>query len=163
MTHSNTIIGFLFITSALTIAPLSVSASDEEHHEMKKNIVGVFGGFTSVSGHTNGTIGLEYEHRFNGLFGAGVVFETTPNAHGGDGTSLYMGQLHLHPWQELRLSVGYGKEDIHHEGAPSEDVWRVGAAYDFHVGGFGIAPAFNLDRVGGHTAKVFGISLTKGF
>lgn len=163
MTNSKALIAPFLIATSLIASPFSVTASDDEHHEIKKNIVGVYGGFTSVNGHTNGTFGIEYEHRFNDLIGAGVVFETTPNAHGGDGTSLYMGQLHLHPWQELRLSAGFGKEDIHHEGAHSEDVWRVGAAYDFHVGGFGVAPSLNLDRVGGHTAKVFGISLTKAF
>lgn len=151
------------IAATLIASPISATASDDEHHEMKKNIVGVFGGFTSVSGETNGTFGIEYERRINENFGVGIIFEKTPNAHHGDGVNLYMGQLHLHPWQELRLSIGYGKEDILHDGVHSEDVWRFGAAYDFHVGGLGLAPAFNLDRVNGHTAKVFGIALTKAF
>ena len=152
----------LSISAAFGLSNIA-TAADDEHHEVKKNIVGVFGGFTSVSGHTDGTFGLEYERKLTDTIGVGVIYEHTPNAHGGDGTSIYMGQVHLHPWKELRLSAGYGKEVIHYDGAHSEDVWRVGVAYDFHVGKIGIAPAFNLDRVNGHTAKVFGVALTKAF
>jgi len=157
-----------FIISLSTVFTLAFSgmpaiASDDSHHEFKKNVVGVFGGFTNVDGDTHGTFGLEYERRISQEFGVGVIFETTPGAHHGDGTSIYMGLLHFHPWQELRVSVGYGKEDIHHEGAHSVDVWRAGIAYDFHVGGLGIAPSINFDRIDGHTAKVFGVALTKGF
>lgn len=147
----------------LTALTTNVFAADDEHHEFKKNIVGVFAGFTSVDHSTEATFGVEYEYRFTELVGVGAVYEHTSQAHHGDGTSIYMALLHVHPWQELRLSVGYGTEDIHHEGAHSEDVLRFGVAYDFHVGEFGIAPAFNLDRVGGHTAKVFGVALTKAF
>lgn len=131
--------------------------------ELKRHVVGVFGGFTSVSGHTDATIGLEYEYRFNKQFGAGVVYEHIPDAHDGDGASIYMGQLHLHPWKELRLSAGYGWEKVHYEGSKSKDIWRVGVAYDFHVGEIGIAPMFNLDRVDGHTAKVYGLAIVKAF
>jgi hypothetical protein len=131
--------------------------------ELKQHVVGVFGGFTSVSGHTDATFGLEYEYRFTKQIGAGFVYEHTPGAHDSDGASVYMGQLHLHPWKELRLTAGYGKEKVHYEGSKSKDIWRVGVAYDFHVGQIGIAPVFNLDRVDGHTAKVFGLTLVKAF
>ncbi len=157
------LVSLLTILTTLTLSSMTTSASEDGDHEMKKNIVGVFGGFTSVSGETKSTYGIEYERRINEFVGLGLVFEKTPNAHHGDGTNIYMGQLHLHPWKELRLSIGYGKEDILQEGAHSENVWRLGAAYDFHVGKLGIAPSFNLDRVGGHTAKVFGAALTKAF
>ena len=123
----------------------------------------MFAGFTSVNHNTEATFGVEYEYRFNELIGVGAAYEHTSKAHHGDGTSIYMALVHVHPWKELRLSAGYGIEDIHHEGAHSEDVLRVGISYDFHVGEFGIAPAFNLDRVAGHTAKVFGVALTKAF
>lgn len=141
----------------------NVYAADDGHHEFKQHIVGVFAGFTSVDHNTEATFGLEYEYRITELVGVGAIYEHTSNAHHGDGTSIYMGLVHVHPWQELRLSVGYGTEKIHHEGAHSEDVLRFGVAYDFHVGEFGISPAFNLDRVGGHTAKVFGVAITKAF
>lgn len=169
MLKSKKFILSLSMATALALSPAIASASDDdahgpsEHHGFSKNVVGVFGGFTSVSGNTDGTFGFEYERRFTQYLGAGVVWEKTPNAHHGDGTSIFMGQVHLHPWQELRLSVGYGREKLHGDHPHSTDVWRAGAAYDFHVGGFGVAPTFNLDRIDGHTAKVFGIVLNKGF
>lgn len=169
MFKSKNVILSLSTATVLAISTSTVYASDDdvhglnEHHAFNKNTVGVFGGFTSIGGDTEATFGIEYERRFTQLVGVGIVWEKTPNAHNGDGTSIFMGQIHLHPWQELRLSVGYGKEKIHHEGTHKVDVWRFGVAYDFHMEGFGIAPTFNLDRIDGHTAKVFGIVLNKGF
>jgi len=164
MFKSKKIIASLSITSMLVLSTAPAIASDDSsHHEIKKNIIGVFGGFTNVDGHTNGTFGIEYERRFTRQLGVGFIYEHTPNAHHGDGTSIYMGELHLHPWKELRLSVGFGIEDVHHEGAHNEDVWRVGAVYDFHIGEIGLAPTINFDRIDGHTATVFGLTLIKGF
>ena len=132
-------------------------------HSYSKHTFGLFGGGTSVSGETNFTFGAEYEFRFSQYIGVGAIYEHTPKAHHGDGTSIYMGLVHLHPWKMLRLSAGIGTESVHAFGAHSETVYRLGAAYDFHVGGFGIAPTINIDFIGGHEAIVFGVALTKGF
>ncbi len=139
------------------------SAANAADGELKQHVLGAFGGFTDAEGETNFSFGFEYEYRFNKTFGAGFLIEHTPGAHHDDGATIYMGQVHLHPWQELRLSVGYGKEDIHHEGTHSENVWRFGVAYDFHTKYFGIAPSFSIDRINGHSTKVFGVALTKAF
>jgi len=153
----------LLCMTILAVAIPQLSLSAEDHHGPKKHIVGVFLGLTSGNGHSDKTIGLEYEYRFDEMFGVGVVVEHIPDAHGGDGASLYMGQVHLHPYKDLRLSGGYGREKVHHEGTHAEDVLRLGVAYDFHFDGFGIAPTFNLDWIDGHTSKVFGIVVNKGF
>lgn len=148
---------------AVLIFSGDLQAAEDSRAGYKKNAVGVFGGFTSVTGHTDYTVGLEYERRLVKEFGVGVLWEHTPDGHGGDGVSLYMALAHLHPWKELRLSLGFGSEDVHSPGASSHDVWRAGVAYDFHIGKFGIAPTFNLDRVNGHTAKIVGLVLVKAF
>lgn len=153
------LITFLF----LALISNSVFAADDPHQAPAKHVVGAFLGITSADEHTYGTFGGEYEYRIDRMFGVGVLVEHTPKAHHGDGTTIFMGQLHLHPWKELRLTGGYGREKIHHEGSHSEDVLRLGVAYDFHMNGFGIAPTFNVDWINGHTSKVFGFVINKGF
>ena len=163
MFESKKIIMSLSVAAMLALSTAPATASDDGHSEIKENNIGVFGGFTSIDGNTDATFGIEYERRLTNLIGVGVIYEHSPNAHGGDGVSIYMGELHLHPWKELRISVGYGKEKVHYQGSKTKDIWRLGAAYDFHVGGVGLAPTLNLDRIDGQTATVFGLTLVKGF
>ncbi|MEZ7972532.1 MAG: hypothetical protein QMC00_04195 [Pseudomonadales bacterium] len=40
---------------------------------------------------------------------------------------------------------------------------RTSLSYDFHVGGFGIAPTLAVDFVDGETATVFGFAVVKAF
>jgi hypothetical protein len=147
-------------------------ASAADDGELKRHVPGVFLGVTSGDGETDYTVGLEYEYRMTPLFGLGAVVETTPERHGGDGVNVALGAIHVHPMGGLRLTAGYGWEDIldatekRAKGkAPSknEDLFRIGAAYDFHVGNFGIAPSVNLDFVGGHEVAVFGIAIVRPF
>lgn len=162
---------FVLSTSlAISAVPSSVAAADGG--ELKRHVPGVFVGLTSGDGETDYTIGLEYEYRITSLFGIGAIAETTPNRHGGDGVSVALGALHFHPITNVRLTAGYGWEDIHDASikiaagkSPSKnkDVFRIGAAYDFHVGAFGIAPTVNLDFVDGHEVAVFGISIIRPF
>lgn len=163
MFESKKIIMSLSVVSMIALTTAPAIASGDGHSEIKKNVIGVFGGFTNMDGNTDATFGIEYERRLTDLIGVGVIYEHTPNAHNGDGVSIYMAELHLHPWQELRISVGYGKEKAHYEGSQSKDAWRLGVAYDFHIGAFGLAPTINFDRIDGQTATVFGLTLIKGF
>ena len=152
----------VFLAGLVMAAISGVQAADKDG-ELKHHAVGVFFGGTNVSSTTEATLGLEYEYKFTKKIGAGVLYEYTPGAHDGDGASIYMGLLHVHPWKELRLSVGYGREKIHYPGSESEDIWRLGVAYDFHLGDLGLAPTLAFDRVDGKTAKVFGVALVKAF
>lgn len=139
------------------------SAADDGDHSYNQHTIGIFGGATSGNGHTDFTFGGEYEFRFDEMWGVGGIFEHSPNAHGGDGVSVYMGQVHLHPYKGWRFSGGIGQEKIHGTTPHKDTIYRLGAAYDFHVENFGIAPTVNLDFVGGHQVVVFGIAISKGF
>lgn len=162
------------LVAAIAVLALSgkTASAEDQGHEFKRHVPGVFVGATSGSGETDVSVGVEYEFRATKLIGFGAVAEFAPGAHHGDGTALYLGAIHLHPYGGLRLTAGYGVEDIHDEKrkraagkAPSknEDVFRIGAAYDFHVGDFGIAPTVNLDFIDNKRIVVFGISLTRPF
>lgn len=164
----------LCTTCVLTLAliPQLAGASDDLHanddhagdgHAMKKHVLGVFVGVTATDDTNESTTGMEYEYRVNEYIGVGGLIENTPGAHHGDGTSLYMLQVHAHPWKDLRVTAGYGQEDIHHDGADNEEVLRFGLAYDFHLSGFGIAPTVNFDSIDGETVTVYGIVFNKGF
>lgn len=164
MTFKSFLAGCAACFVSVLINTNSAAAADSHGgHGYKTHMLGLFGGATSINGETNFTLGAEYEYRFNQYFGAGALFEHTPDAHHGDGTSIYMGLVHFHPYMGLRLSGGYGREIIHHHGSKEKDVWRIGAAYDFHIAGFGVAPTVNLDRIDGHTGTVFGLVISKSF
>lgn len=50
-----------------------------------------------------------------------------------------------------------------HHSSHKEDVIRTSISYDFHVGGFGVAPTLALDFVDGETATVIGVAFIKAF
>ena len=163
----------LLVATVAVIALSGTSASAAgQGDELKRHVPGVFIGATRGAGETDISVGLEYEFRATKWIGFGAVAEWAPGAHHGDGTSLYLGAIHVHPIGGLRLTAGYGVEDVHDEKkkraaglSPSknEDVFRLGAAYDFHAGDFGIAPTVNLDFIDHKKVVVFGISVTRPF
>ena len=65
----------------------------------------------------------------------------------------------------------YGKEKIgsytdhdhHRHSSQKENVARASFSYDFHIGGFGVAPTIAFDFVDGETATVFGVAFIKAF
>jgi hypothetical protein len=152
-----------------------VLASTDEGHTTVKHIPGVFVGFTNANSETEFSYGLEYEYKFSDQWGAGIVYETTADAHHGAGVDVALAAVYLHPWKELRLGLGYGKEmvgsydhddghgHIEHHKSYNEDVYRTSISYDFHVGDFGIAPTLAFDFVGSQTATILGIAIVKAF
>lgn len=158
-----------------TLVTSSVFASSDEGHAAPKHIPGVFVGYTNANSETEFSYGLEYEYKFSKLWGAGVVFEKTDDAHHGAGVDVALAAVYLHPWKELRVGLGFGKETvgsydeddghghIHHHKSHKEDVIRTSLSYDFHVGDFGIAPTLAFDFVGSQTATVFGVAIVRAF
>ncbi len=147
---------------ALTMFGAAGTARAADHEEFKRHVPGVFIGATSGNGETAYTLGLEYEFRATQLIGVGAVAEYSPDLHHDDGVGVFLGTVNLHPAGALRLTAGYGKEDVFH-GGKSHSLIRVGASYDFHVGDFGIAPTLNIDFVDHKEIAVFGISLVRPF
>lgn len=124
--------------------------------------VGLFLGRTQSPYETENTYGLEYEYRFSGNLGAGLVMEETGDAHHGDGVSMWAASVYYHQG-DFRLGLGMGKEKVNSSPSHSESLTRLSASYDFHVGGIGLAPTIAFDRVDGHTIKVWGLTIMKTF
>ncbi|MGB1262883.1 MAG: hypothetical protein ACPG52_08245 [Cognaticolwellia sp.] len=161
------------VFAALTSS--SVFASSDEGHATPKHIPGVFVGFTNFDGETEFSYGLEYEYKISKKWGAGVVYEKTNDAHHGAGVDVALAAVYLHPWKELRLGLGFGKETVgsydsddghghvHHHKSHKENLIRTSVSYDFHVGDFGVAPTLAFDFIDGETATIFGVAIVKAF
>ena len=151
------------LSVAVLLQPLQ--ASEAAHHDAgsAKHYLGIFIGILDVDGETDTTLGIEYEYKFTPAWGVGLVYEDASNAHHGDGVSSTIAALYFHPHAGWRLAAGLGREKVGGDHGHTEDLARIGVAYDFHVGGFGVAPTLNFDRVDGETAKVYGIAIIKGF
>ena len=146
--------------------PLSYASSGEHHH-----FPGIFIGATSADSETNFSYGIEYEYKFSKMWGAGIVFEKTDDAHHGAGVDITLAAIYLHPWKELRIGAGFGQEKVgsftdhehHFHAGFEENLIRASLSYDFHIAGFGIAPTIAIDFVDGETATVFGVAFIKAF
>jgi hypothetical protein len=71
--------------------------------------------------------------------------------------------LYFHPWKELRIEAGFGKEKVGGDHSHEESLKRFSLNYNFHVSGFGITPTIEIDSVDGEQATVFGFSFIKSF
>jgi|TARA_B110000259_G_C13898912_1_gene356053 hypothetical protein len=157
------------------LAILATSLAFASTNEEPKHIAGVFIGYTNAESETEFSYGVEYEYKFSRRWGAGVGYEKTNNAHHGAGVDVALVSLYLHPWKALRVGLGVGKETVgsytdysdslhpHRHSRHSENLVRTSLSYDFHVGGFGIAPTLAVDFVDGETATVFGFAVVKAF
>jgi hypothetical protein len=143
---------------SLAIAPAFASSNETVQH-----VPGIFVGFTDAEGETEFSYGLEYEYKFSKQWGAGIVYEKTDKAHHEDGVEVKLAAIYLHPWKNLRLGAGAGKEEIGGHHPHTEDLYRASVSYDFHLGDFGIAPTLAIDFVDGETATVFGIAIVRPF
>ncbi|ARN76284.1 hypothetical protein BST96_03110 [Oceanicoccus sagamiensis] len=146
---------------ALSCSTPLQAASD--NGEFKHHTPGIIFGVTHSDGDNNLSIGLEYEYRINNSWGAGATYERTPQAHDGDGVSVYYLAGYWHPNDHWRFGLGAGKERIHGSHGHTEDLVRVSASYDFHIGEYGVAPTLDLDEVDGEVIEVFGIAISRRF
>jgi len=157
----------LLATSLLLLTTnLSFASSGEEHH-----FPGIFLGATTIDSETDFSYGFEYEYKFSKLWGAGLVYEKTDDAHHGAGVDVALASIYLHPWKELRIGAGFGQEkvgsftdhDHHYHKSHEENLVRASLSYDFHIGGFGVAPTIAVDFVDGETATIIGVAFIKAF
>ena len=146
------------LATALTLSAFTVNAAGDAKH-----IPGIFLGVTHFDGENNFTAGLEYEYKFTPNWGAGFVYEETPSAHYDDGVNVFVASLFYHPNKNIKLGVGLGEEEIEGAHPHTEDLYRISAAYDFHVGDFGIAPTLAVDFIDDEQAIVFGIAIVQPF
>lgn len=150
----------------LLISKFTYAFSGEKHH-----YPGIFIGATTADSETEFSYGLEYEYKFSKLWGAGFVFEKTDDAHHGAGVDITLAAIYLHPWKELRIGAGFGQEKIgsytddehHFHKGHKEDLVRASLSYDFHIGGFGVAPTIAVDFIDGETTTIIGIAFIKAF
>lgn len=154
-------------------------AAEHEEHEFHRHHVsvslGVTDGEVEVEGHAEVgvesagetavvedelafTMGLDYEYRLSRRWGIGALIDYA----GGDLRSWVAGvPLFLHPGGGWKLVVAPGYEDK--EGEDREFLVRVGAGYDFEVGGFSVLPSVQVDFVGDEETPVYGLNIGRGF
>ena len=142
----------------LLINSSAVFAASDAHH-----FPGIFVGYTNAADETHFTYGLEYEYKFNQTWGVGAVYEKIDDAHHGDGVTVKVAALFYHPLNNVRLGVGIGKEKIGGDHPHTEDLYRLTASYDYHIGDFGLAPTLAVDFIDGEKAYVFGVALIRPF
>ena len=106
------------------------------------------------------SIGMDYEYRFNSLFGLGGTVEYT----GGDFEHwLALVQMVFHPSENWGIILAPGTE-IKKGEYERDFIFRVGVGYQFYLGEtFTIAPNFVVDFSDGETLAVYGVSFGFGF
>ena len=183
-------IALLAICLLLPLAPASAAEQEGEHeghgeshyeeeaehgeHEFHRHHISIFLGITDgevereihteegilrfVEDDEEGTIGLDYEYRLSKRWGVGALVDYA----GGDFRTWVWGVAGVwHATRGLKLFVAPGVE---HRGGEGEDfLTRLGIMYDFEVGNFTIAPAFNVDIVGREETLVYGVNIGHGF
>jgi len=140
------------------IPTMNALAANNAHH-----YPAIFIGTTTADSKSEFSYGFEYEYKFNKLWGAGVVYEKTDDAHHGDGVDVYLASAYLHPWKDLRIGAGFGKEKVGGHHSFTEDLARISVSYDFHFAGIGVAPTLAVDFVDGETATVAGVAFVFAF
>lgn len=144
------------------------------HHE-RKNEIALFLGLTDEAGHqTEFTYGLEYERRLTEAFGIGGLVDYV----GGDLRNTVVALVFFWrpgggwkflaaPGIELHEGRGVVADEHHGEAVDRDDehpLLRLGAAYDFHLGGgLSLSPALNLDLVNHERVWVYGLNLVYGW
>lgn len=144
----------IFLLATSTIAN---AAGDAKHFP------GVFFGATNIDSETEFTVGLEYEYKFTPNWGAGAVYEQTPDGHKGDGVDVMVASLFYHPTKNIKFGAGFGKEKIKGHHPHTENLYRLSTSYDFHLGDFGIAPTLAIDFIDDNEALVFGVAIVQPF
>lgn len=148
----------IFFSTLLSISTSDVLAAGDAQH-----FPGIFVGYTNAEDETHFTYGVEYEYKFSQKWGLGAVYEKIDDAHHGDGVTITLAQLYFHPLSNIRMGFGVGKEKIGGYHPHSEDLYRISANYEYHVGDFGIEPTVAVDFINGEKAYVLGLAFIKPF
>ena len=138
----------------------------EEHGKhLHKHHLAVFVGSTEAEEHhgekgdPDFTLGVDYEHRLSSLFGVGGMFDWVVEGR----REFLLGPIgFLHPYKGLKLFAAPCYQRIR-EGEEGNFVFRVGAAWDFEIGKYSLAPNVIYDFAGEHGFLVLGVTLGRGF
>lgn len=148
---------FLLVCALPTFAASSYHG-DVPHH-YSTHTFGLFLGALDTPKETDTSVGIEYEYRHSQKLGFGLVYEDASGAHHDDGVSAAIASVYYHPTNNWRLGIGTGRERVGGSHPHDDDIHRVSIAYERHFGHWGLAPSFNIDRVNGHTSRVYGLTL----
>jgi hypothetical protein len=152
------IVPSLLISVSLTFVSLQTFAAGNARH-----FPGIFVGFTNAASETEFTYGIEYEYKFTSTWGLGAIYEKTDDAHYGDGVTVKIVELFYHPTQSIRVGIGAGEEKIGGAHPHTENLYRLSANYEYHIGDYGIEPTVAIDFIDGEQAYVLGIALVRPF
>lgn len=148
----------LLVSTGLLLASNQTLAAAEAHH-----LPGIFIGYTHAEHENEFTYGIEYEYKINAEWGVGAVYEKTDGAHHDDGVTVKLAQVYYHTPQHIRLGAGLGKEKVGGHHPHTEDLYRVSASYEYHLGDFAIEPTVAVDFIGSKKAYVFGVAFVRPF
>jgi len=148
----------LLMSAGLLLASNQALAASEAHH-----LPGIFVGYTNAEDETEFTYGIEYEYKINSDWGVGAIYEKTDDAHHGDGVTVKLAQVFYHTPLHIRLGLGFGEEKIGGDHPHTEDLYRVSASYEYHVGDFAIEPTLAIDFIDSEKAYVFGLAFVRPF
>jgi len=134
-------------------------AAETPEPEEFKNIVGVFGGYTTERNEGGGTVGLEYERRLNPWLGFGAFGEVIAGSHP---ASVFGAGVYLRPTEKFAFVVMPGVE--FERGETGRFMTRLGVIYDLWQSGRTIVvPGAYVDLFRGSAAFVVGLSLAWEF
>lgn len=123
----------------------------------------VFGGGTSLAGHTYWTVGAEAEYRlpvWHRRVGIGLLADRTLSDHSHTIVGAMTVVRPVPRWSNLKLMV---VPSIEFTDGHRTLLLRSGIGWDLHVEAFSLSPLYSLDFVDGEVAQVFGLTLGLGF
>ena len=125
------------------LGPVSLAGdgSNDDGHAIPGHHIETVGGVAYNDGKTGAYTGIEYEYRFSQLVGVGAFADTT---FGGFDLAAFGAVVNFHPKGGWKLLAGLGLERKI-GGDKNKALFRVGAAYEFHVGNGTIAPVIAYD------------------
>jgi len=140
-------------------------AAEEPGEHFHKNHLALFFGATEAEEHhgekgdPDFTVGVDFERRLSPLFGVGGLFDWVVEGR----REFLIGPIgFLHPSKGLKLFAAPCYQHIR-EGDEDNFVLRVGAAWDFEIGKYSLAPNVIYDFAGEHDFLVLGVTIGRGF
>ena len=139
---------------AVVVPQAEESNNDEGEHRNDLALI-IAGTYEDEAGHF--TTGLEFEHRFISLVGAGAAFEyVTERA-----SWVFVFPVSFHPIGGLKLLAAPGFE---HEDGGNEFIIRIGGAYELEFAErFSVSPSLEMDFIGREHALVYGLDFGMSF